>query len=154
MTAESGRTPLLPTLIGFGLAGALILLLGFWTAIRRASPEPTLILISPRQDTTVPGTLKVLFESNLTLRLQSTGWGSGRYHVHALLDSTELMPAAADIRSLGSNRYEWVLPAPRRPQRLQLIWALPNHARLGTGNSASIRIEPVARGPAPDVTAK
>jgi hypothetical protein len=142
VSGEHHRSQLFAAVIGFALAGTLILGLGFWVANRPTASLPALSLISPRHDTLVDGPLKVQFETNVTLRLQPTGWGSGRYHVHALLDSTELMPAAGDLKALGSNRYEWIMPAPQRPHRLQLVWALPNHARLATGSSAIIQIAP------------
>lgn len=142
MTAEPHVTPLMPAVVGFVLAGALVLLLGFWVASRPPRVHPQLALLAPRQDTVLHGPIRVQFQTSLPLRLQATGWGSGSYHVHALLDSTELMPAAADLRAIGPNQYEWVLPALEKPQRLQLVWALPNHARLPMGSSSTVRIAP------------
>jgi hypothetical protein len=133
---------LLPVVLGFTLAGGLILLLGFFATRRQADVPLALTIRSPARDTLVDGPLRLLFESSLPLRLQSTGWGSGRYHVHVLLDSIELMPGATDIKAVGRGLYEWLIPAPATEHRLQLIWALPNHARVSIGSSQVIRIGP------------
>ena len=140
------RRPLLPVVIGFALAGLFILVLGFW-APRFKHAAPTIALWSPTRDTLVDGPVLVQFETSLPLRLQRTGWGNGNYHVHALLDSVEFMPGAADLRAIGPNRYAWVLPPVTRASRLRLVWALPNHARIAGGSSTTVRIAPRVMSP-------
>lgn len=134
--------PLWPVVAGFLLAGSLLLGLGFWVAYRTPAPSgpPSLELIQPAGDTSVRGPLHVTFRTGRPLALHPTGWGAGRYHLHMLLDSSELMPAAADIRALGANRYTWRVAKPAQTVRLQLIWSLPNHSRVPTGASRAVRV--------------
>ena len=147
--AKSNRAPLLPVVLGFALAGLMILLLGVWSGRREARVPLAIELRSPSRDTTVEGPVRVQFQTTLPLRLGAGGWGSGAHHLHALLDSTELMPGPADLKVIGPNLYEWVLPAPQRTTRFQLVWALPNHARLAAGASDTIRIAPRPSKPQP-----
>ena len=128
--------------IGFALAGVLILGLGFWVSRRPTPAQPSVMLLSPNRDTTFDRELDLHFETSIPLRLLPTGWGNGRYHLHALVDSVEVMAGAQDLQPTGANRFRWTLRGITRPARVQLIWALPNHGRLQTGASAVIRVSP------------
>ena len=145
MNADTDPKPsLVPIIIGFVLAGVFILGLGFWVSRRqpRDAQVPEIRLLTPATDTTIAGPITVRFQTEADLKLQSTGWGAGRYHLHALLDSTELMPAAADIAPAGDGTFTWTLPAIAAPSALQLKWSLPNHQRLDEGASRVVRISP------------
>ena len=148
MTAAPGpdsRPSLFPVVLGFVFAGILLLVIGFWAAQRQKNPPteapPTLRLLSPAGDTAVTDTLTIQFETGAPLRLGPAGWAAGRYHLHALLDSVELMPAASDIRQLPHGPYIWTIKQ-AGPGSLQLIWALPNHARLTENATQPIRLLP------------
>ncbi len=136
------RPSVLPAVIGLFLAGLLILALGFWTATRKNQdpPIPTVTLVRPSADTTVDGALTLEFRTGRKLSLQPAGWGSGRYHLHALVNGSERMPAPADIRSMGGDRYSWVLSALPDSAQIQLVWALPNHQRRSEGASRAIQV--------------
>ena len=139
------RPSLLPVVLGFVFAGILLLALGFWAAQRQKNPPiqapPALTLLSPTGDTAVTDTLTIHFETGAPLRLGPAGWATGRYHLHALLDSVELMPAASDIRQLPQGSYTWTI-TPVRPGSLQLIWALPSHTRLTENATQPFRLLP------------
>jgi hypothetical protein len=138
----SGPPSFFPIVIGFLLAGLLLLGLGLWVARRPARVQPRVTLISPARDTTINGPLQLYFESSIPLELMPTGWGNGPYHLHALVDSVEVMAGGTDVRPAGNGRYYWTLPALERPAHVQLVWALPNHGRLGTGASQRVRVAP------------
>ena len=139
--AAPSRPSLLPAVIGLVLAGALILVLGFWTASRpERADHPTVDLLQPARDTTVTGPLTLVFRTSQRLNMEPTGWGTGRHHIHVLANGIELMPAAADIRPVGNDRYEWVLTSLPDSVQLQLVWALPNHSRLTAGSSRSVLV--------------
>jgi hypothetical protein len=139
------RPSLLPVVLGFVFAGVLLLVIGFWTAQRQKNQPidvpPTARLIVPAGDTTVGTRLTVTFETSVPLRLGAAGWAAGRYHLHALLDSVELMPGANDIRQLPTGSYSWTVSGVR-PGRFQLVWARPDHTRLDQGASQRIRLLP------------
>jgi hypothetical protein len=132
------RPSLLPAVIGIGLAGVLILVLGFWVAQRptAAGQQPEVRIISPAGDTTTDGTVTVRFSTSRPLELLPTGWGAGRYHLHALVNGIERMPAAHDIRPSPAGDYLWTLSDLPDSTELQLVWALPSHQQTGAGASA------------------
>lgn len=142
MTVSSQRPSIVPAVIGFGLGGLLILVVGLWTASRRAVPAvvPRITLLQPSRDTTISGDLILRFTSTLTLSQQTAGWGAGRHHLHALVNGTEVMPAPADVARTGPNEYAWTIRAIPDSARVQLIWALPNHRRLTAGASQTVQI--------------
>jgi len=145
-SAEPDAAPsLLPVVLGFAFAGILLLAVSFWAARRQKNPPaetpPALTLLSPVRDT-VPGeTLTIRFQTGAPLRLGPAGWAAGHFHLHALLDSVELMPAAADIRQTPEGSYTWTI-TPVRPGTFQLIWALPNHTGLTENATQPIRLLP------------
>ena len=139
-TAPSGRPSALPAAIGVALAALAILGLGLWTASRPDTAHPTVTLISPAQDTSVSGELALRFRSSRPLVLQPTGWGTGRYHLHVLVNGQERMPGPNDIRALDSDLYQWRLTDLPDSARVQLVWALPNHQRLAEGASHTVRV--------------
>jgi hypothetical protein len=140
--APNERPSALPAALGLALAALLILGLGLWTATRRKTDpgSPSVTVIQPARDTVVSHQLTLRFSSSLPLSLQPTGWGAGRYHLHALVNGQERMAAAADIRTLSDSTYEWQLADLPDSARIQLVWALPNHRRLTQGASRLIRV--------------
>ena len=139
VSPPSGNRPsLLPAIIGISLAGALILVLGFWVSGRPPADDgqPEVRLLSPGSDTTTDGAVLLQFQTTRSLALQPTGWGAGRYHLHAMVNGVERMPAAADIQALHDGGYQWLLSDLPDSAQVQLVWALPSHQRLTDGASA------------------
>ena len=138
------RTSIAPVAIGIVILGITLLVLGRIAAARRNAPPetiPAIELISPASDTTISAPLILVFEPNTELRLQPTGWGAGRNHLHVRLDETEIMPGARDIEHLGDGRYQWTVPEARPgTYTLQLIWSGPDHRPLPDGRSQTRRI--------------
>ena len=138
ISPTGNRPSLLPAIIGISLAGALILVLGFWVSRRQPADDrqPEVHLLSPGSDTTTNGSVRLQFQTTRPLALQPTGWGAGRFHLHALVNGVERMPAAADIQSLPGGDYQWLLSDLPDSAQVQLVWALPSHQRLTEGASA------------------
>ena len=140
------RPSLVPIVLGFLLAGVALLALGFWAASRRAAPisesHPSVVLRLPARDTVLDGPITLEFSTSRKLTLLPTGWGTGRYHLHALAGSRELMPGPGDIVSVRANIYRWTLPPISQTVEVRLIWALPNHSRVAGGSSHAVRISP------------
>jgi hypothetical protein len=138
----SHRPSLLPVIIGISLAGALILVLGFWVSRRQptSADQPRATLDSPARDTTITGPLQLEFRTEPPIRIQPTGWGTGRHHLHVLVNGVERMPAATDIEALGDTAYSWTLTGLPDSADVQLVWALPNHQRLTAGSSQPVRV--------------
>ena len=135
---SANRPSPLPAVIGIGLAGALILVLGFWVSRRQPADDrqPEVSLLSPGSDTTTDGSVRLQFQTTRPLVLQPTGWGAGRFHLHALVNGVERMPAASDIQPLPGGDYQWLLSDLPDSAQVQLVWALPSHQRLTEGASA------------------
>jgi hypothetical protein len=131
------RPSLLPAIIGISIAGALVLVLGFWIAGRPPAGDrrPDVRILAPSSDTTSDGRLLLEFETSQPLELQPTGWGTGRFHLHALVNGVERMPAANDIQARPRGNYSWLLSDLPDSAVVQLVWALPSHQRLTEGSS-------------------
>ena len=116
----------------------LILVLGFWVSRRPPADDrqPEVRLLSPGADTTSDGSVRLQFQTTRPLELQPTGWGTGRFHLHALVNGVERMPAASDIQALPGGDYQWLLSDLPDSAQVQLVWALPSHQRLPQGASA------------------
>jgi hypothetical protein len=128
--------------IGFGLAGFLILGLGVWTAKRPPSARrtPQIQLLQPTRDTVISGALTLRFATDAALALQPAGWGTGRFHIHALVNGVEQMPAPTDIRAAGNREYIWTFSDLPDSAEVVLVWALPDHRRTSEGASHAIQV--------------
>ncbi len=131
------RPSLLPAAIGISVAGAVILVLGFWVSDRSPARNayPSITILSPVSDTTISGALALDFETGTPIEPLPAGWGAGRYHLHALINGLERMPAPADIQALPNGRYRWTLSGLPDSAVVQLVWALPSHQRLAADAS-------------------
>ena len=130
------QRPLLPVVIGIALTIVLLAGLGYLAQVRRnaAPATPTIRLVQPgAQPADSP--LAIRFISSRPLELTTNGWVSGPWHLHARINGTEFMPAAAEITATDSV-YTWTLPAVRRgPIALKLGWADQRHREVSTGSS-------------------
>lgn len=151
-TSPPQRTSLTPVIIGFALAASLLFLLG-WLAnrSRNAAPPitPRVVLVSPARDTTAGDSLTLTFTTSIPIELQQTGWGAGRYHLHTMVNTVELMPGPADIVPVGEDRYTWTVPLRDSVSTIYMLWALPNHSRLPDGASDTIAVRSNVTTPLP-----
>lgn len=136
-----GPKPLTPKLLGFLVAGALLIAVSLWIGDRRvaapASSGPARLLVSrPAPDATVAQPLVVEFATTAPLRLTPAGWQADTYHLHALVDGAERMPGANDITDLGGGRFRWTFGTVGvGPHELRLVWARPDHRSVPEGAS-------------------
>lgn len=136
-----------PLVLGFLFAGAALLGLGMCTrGLQQRAPQsaPELTLIAPVARDTVSDSLVVRFRTAAPLALTRHGWAAGDLHPHILLDGTEHMAAAADIRVEGDS-FAWRLPAPGPGDHsLLLTWAGMSHGTVGdtTGRRVHFHFRP------------
>ena len=151
MNQTQTRTPSpMPVIVGIIMCGAVILTLGWCTkGIRPPDLTPSVTMLEPSADTTTGAELHLVFKPKPGLELLPTGWGTGSYHLHAVLAGVELMPAAADITPRDDSTFVWRVPVPPGTNWLQLVWAGTNHGRIDIGASDSVR---VTRAPTRDST--
>lgn len=146
--SRSGESkPLTPKILGFLVAGALLIAVSLWvgdrrgTAAARTGPAP-LVVSQPAADTTVSEPLVVEFATTAPLRLTLAGWQADSYHLHALVDGAQRMPAANDITDLGGGRFRWTLGSVGPgPHDLRLIWARPDHRSVPEGASEVVPLQ-------------
>lgn len=129
--ASSSRTP---AIIGFLIAGAVILAAGFFVSRFGGGSHddvPALTIISPASGDSVANPVTVTFRTTDALRLDpAMGWTAGDLHLHAMAGGREIMPGAADI-VVTDAAYTWQLPAlDAGTQRLYLTWAGRHHGNL------------------------
>lgn len=123
-----------PAIIGFLIAGAAILGVSFFVSTlpdTSYDDVPPLTISSPASGDSVWNPVVVTFRTTGALRLDpGMGWTAGDLHLHAIADSREIMPAAADIIGADSI-YTWRLPdLDSGTHRLYLTWAGRHHGNL------------------------
>lgn len=112
-----------------------------------------LTVLRPADGATVPDSVELIFQTDAPLRNSPMGWMAGSLHLHAVIDGREIMPAAADIREIGTGRYRWTLPPLGEGDHvLRLYWAGLDHRAVPEGASNAVRLvgDPDSRRPAPD----
>lgn len=146
MTGETSRTA---AIVGFLLAGGIILALGFLRGGPDDEPTgapPALHILSPADGDSVPAPLQLTFMTDAPLHLDPMmGWVADEMHLHAMVSGTEVMPAAADIRPAGDARqWVWHLPAVTPGEHtIFLTWAGRHHGNLaGATDTVRIRVTP------------
>ena len=131
-----------PAIIGFLIAGALILAVGFIAGMRDGSPAdglPALAVISPADGDSLSNPITLEFTTPAPLRLGTAGWMAGDMHLHLMAGDTELMPAASDITA-GETSFTWQLPRlPAGTHRVYLTWAGRHHGNLA-GTTDTLRL--------------
>lgn len=142
--SETRRSSRLVPLVG--ALGVIMIAAGILIgAVNALRPEPgagapSLVLIAPADGDTVASPVGLRFTAGNELSLGPMGWTSNDLHLHAWLDGTEVMPAAADIRDAGDGTFLWTLDAEPGARTLQLRWAGMDHGDLDAGASRSIGI--------------
>ena len=135
------RSNILPVAIGIGLTCILLAGLAVLAHMRRnadADGAPQLAIVSPAPGESVDSPLVVRFRSSRPLALKSSGWGHAGFHIHAIVNGVQYMPAASDIAQ-RDTLYEWTIaPHARGPFVLQLAWADPAHRPVLAGASDTV----------------
>lgn len=147
----TSRTPpnRTPAIIGFLVAGAVILGASFFvTNLGGGSYDdvPPITIEAPASGDTVTNPVTIVFSTPGALEFDpAMGWLAEDLHLHVMIGSREIMPAAADIAVTGSA-YTWRLPAlDTGAHRLYLTWAGRHHGNLrGETDTISIHIAPQA----------
>lgn len=140
---EARDSRLLPLIGGLGIlmvtAGIVV---GTVQALRPAADEPlavanapALVILQPAAGDTVDAPLILRFTAGDRLALGPMGWASDQLHLHAYLNDTEVMPAAADIVEEADGVFQWRLSAAAGTARLQLRWAGMSHGAIEAGAS-------------------
>lgn len=100
-----------------------------------------IVLLRPAQGAEVSGPVELIFETPAPLTLGPRGWMAGEHHLHASVDGRELMPGAAEVESVGAQRFRWVIPPLEPGERtLRLYWSDPSHRPLSEGASQEVRV--------------
>lgn len=133
-----------PAIIGFLVAGALILAVGFVAGMRDGSSDggvPALTVLGPADGDTVTNPVTLEFTTPAPLRLGTAGWTAGDMHLHLMVGDVEHMPAAADITA-GDTSFAWRLPSlPAGTHRVYLTWAGRHHGNLqGTTDTLHLHV--------------
>ena len=135
-------------IVGFLLAGAVILGLGFClggNGSGSAGAIAPLRILDPADGDTLTNPVNLIFRTTAQLRLDpSMGWTADDMHLHAMADSVEIMPAARDIALQDDSLYTWRLPVlPAGTHRIYLTWAGRHHGNLrGTADTIRVHILP------------
>ncbi|CAN5784526.1 hypothetical protein BH23GEM10_BH23GEM10_04070 [soil metagenome] len=132
-----------PAIVGFLIAGAIILALGFMVGRSDGANDldgvPELSIRSPQPGDTLANPVAVEFVTPAPLELGPAGWVARDMHLHIMVDDTELMPAAADIRPAGAG-FIWTLPPLETgDRRVYLTWAGRHHGNL-RGHTDTIQL--------------
>ncbi len=145
--AAEPRRSIAPLVVSLLVAGALILVMGYWVGKRQAagaavdSPPGNLTLLEPRDGAVVDGDALVLvFRTDAPLELTPRGWLAGAWHVHAMVDDVARMAGASDLRASGAGHFAWTLVLPPGEHTLALRWATLEHRVVTRGGSARIRV--------------
>lgn len=146
--AEASSSARTPAIIGFLVAGAAILGIGFLANLRQGADPvgaavPPLYIAAPAHGDTVSNPVSIRFRTPADLQLGRSGWAAGDLHLHAMADDREIMPAAADITATGPD-FVWRLPAlPPGTRRLHLTWAGRDHRNVaGVADTVHVHILP------------
>jgi hypothetical protein len=135
-----------PAIIGFLVAGAVILGAGFLAGLRDGSSTagaPPLHVLAPVDGDTVSNPIVIEFATPAPLRLGTAGWMADDMHLHIMVGDVEHMPAAADLAARDAT-FTWRLPPlPEGSHRIHLTWAGPHHRNLtGATDTLILHVRP------------
>lgn len=106
---------------------------------------PPLRIVAPAAGARVGPNIVLEFETAADLEKMTMGSTSLGVHLHLDIDGTALMPAMADLKQVGKNRYRYVfdLPAAPGPHVLGVYWSDASHRALEpTRNSVTVTVLP------------
>jgi len=145
MSVHPGRRSFAPVLLGIGLTCAFLLLIGYAASKRRALESaqlPRLTITAPAEGDVVDSPLVVHFTSARPIGLQPSGWGYEDFHLHAWINGVQYMPAAADIRQVDSDTYDWTLASiGNGGAQIYLGWSDQAHRERRQSSSDTISFE-------------
>jgi hypothetical protein len=139
---EGSAQPRRAAIIGFLLAGAILLGVSFFAQVLRNAPPvtaPVLRIVDSSQPAD-RGRLRFVTPAQLTAT--PMGWTAGDLHLHALVDTTLLMPGPAQLAHVAADTFAWTLP-PMSPGThvVQLFWADLSHRAAGDSVRLSIHVD-------------
>jgi hypothetical protein len=105
-----------------------------------AGDVPAIVVLAPESGDSVDAPIAVRFRAGDRLALGPMGWTSDDLHLHAYLDSTEVMPAAADIERQSDGSFVWRIPAVAGARTLALTWAGMQHGAMRAGASEVVSV--------------
>ncbi len=107
-----------------------------------AGAPPEVTVLEPESGSIFSGRVTLVFRTPEEMVRTADGWQTGgSFHLHALVDGTELMAAPGEVQPLGGGRYRWTLPAlPAGEHRLRLTWAGPDHRTFQQGGSSPFTV--------------
>lgn len=135
-----------PAIIGFLIAGALILGASFFvsTLDRDGNDDvPPIAIDAPASGDTLTNPVTIRFRTPGDLAFDSAmGWMAGDLHLHAMAGDREIMPAAVDIAGADSA-FTWRLPdLDPGTHRIYLTWAGRHHGNLrGQADTVVVHLE-------------
>ncbi len=154
---ESAPLTLPDRLLGF-IGGAMIAAaigLLLFSGIRSdgAGPQPpALRLVSPGDGDIVQAPLTLTFLSEVPLTPGPGGWGTGEYHVHAMIDNVEVMAGPSDVVRGTDGHYRWTIPAAGPGKKsIRLFWSDANHVPVVGEAQAAISVRVVGEGEGTEV---
>jgi len=123
-----------PAIIGFLVAGAVILAASFFVSTldgESYDAVPPISIAAPSSGDTVTNPVTLVFRTPGELAFDpAMGWMAKDLHLHTMVGSLELMPAGADIVPTDAA-YTWHLPTlDAGTHRIYLTWAGRNHGNL------------------------
>jgi hypothetical protein len=97
-----------------------------------AQDLPTLRILSPKDGARVGRTISIEFETPADLSKMTMSAKEIGAHLHIDMDVISLMPAQADFKPLGGNRYRYTFDLPAEPgQRvLKVYWSDAAHKTI------------------------
>lgn len=105
-----------------------------------ASNVPGIVVVAPQNGDTVGAPLAVRFRAGDRLALGPMGWASADLHLHAYVDGTEIMPAAADIVPQDDGSFVWRIPVTPGTRTFEMGWAGMQHGAIPDGASEPVTV--------------
>jgi methionine-rich copper-binding protein CopC len=121
----------------------------FRFAVAKAMSLPPLVIISPRDGSTVSSPVQILFETSADLANMTMGASGikdgmpmGGVHLHADLDGRLVMPTLKQITTVGMHRYRVSLgrAAPGR-HTIRAYWADSKHRPMSAVQRVTITVK-------------
>jgi hypothetical protein len=142
--SEESRPSILPVVIGIALTCVMLAALGYAASRRNAvnrAGAPQLTIVAPAEGAAADSPLVIRFTSARPIELRESGWGHANFHLHAVVEHVEHMPAADDIVAVDSLEYQWTIAAAARgAAHFVLGWADQAHRPVLGGASDTMRV--------------
>jgi hypothetical protein len=131
----------------YGAVAAIAIVLALFFLVRGGASDttavdraPRLTVEDPRPGAELAQPVVVTFNARTELRPDGSAAGGTR-HIHARIGGRELMPGAADVKSVSGTTYSWTLPRlPAGPTALRIFWSDASHKPIGGAQSDSVPV--------------